>query len=829
MSNILRNVCYTSHAEIKRILQKYKHHENGKFNISCCNFAGITGKYNKSDKRKFVVSSGTKKKEQQNDGIKKCMHYNIKKKKVDENDKNVYLNRISINEKEKTHFFEKNEIVETNNIKNINVRDLLHKNGIYYLYTYQYVLMELLRYNNILVNVVYSDCVISYIINSIYKVRSAKYDSSFGTKDKVNMKNTNVQNVYSEKEKRNRKKEKQIIYTDNCVLLVGCSQEQTSLLYKTVMKLKSEKISAFIISNEANATNIQSNIFLYNIIVLNLENFQDDYDFSMLLGHMIFIAIDDIYEIYKKKKQNTLKSLLKNCREKQEHGECLQILLIDKSHDEWVNNDMIHFLRSLKYDVLSKQVSASQAIAQGGNICRSFGNDAFDRGMVNCGTLGENGEACPPFHYFNLSEYKKSNCRHLSIDAPLNEDKKFLILFYLLKTNKGKKILIYYSKSDIYTFYTLLNSYIPCVFISSSYKTSCKSNIVNVFNKRDDYVLITDDKNVQKLHQVNADLYIHYTFHECVNSYVDMLSSRVTAPREESPGEESPGEASPGEESPGEASPGEASHGEESPGMSVRSKYMRDREDLQSRSKYPPKGICQSILFYNRRVIKQYEMLDRLLGFTTYVLPPIREMKNMFLDFIIEEIKNVVIEDSKHMEEANRICKKYGHYFISASLYYIQKKKFYVKRLKKKDYKNVTFIIEKNLLLNKKKKEIDFLNHLLNYEKNIGDINLFMQNYLYCKRGYILSLPENIYNIIHKNKSTKENEDKYSNIHMYILYNNYEKNFRTTYVHKGQYKSKKSRRRLKKRMNMKREQMEMSRLRNRMISTFKMGARNMKM
>ncbi|SBT35017.1 conserved Plasmodium protein, unknown function [Plasmodium ovale wallikeri] len=553
--------------------------------------------------------------------------------------------------------------------------------------------MELLRYNNLLVNVVYSDCVISYIANSFYKVSSAKYGSSFGTKDKVNMKNTNVQNVYNEKEKRNRKKEKQFIYTDNCVLLVGCSQEQTSLLYKTVMKLKSEEISTFIICNEADATNIQSNIFLYNIIVLNLENFQDDYDFSILLGHVIFIAVDDIYEIYKKKKQNTLKGMLKFCREKQEHGEFLQILLTYKWHDEWISNDMIHFLRSLKYDVLSEQVSVSQAVAQGGSTCRSdgVGDGAFDRGVVNrgvadCGTLGENGGSCPPFHCFNLRGYKKSDCRHMSIDAPLNEDKKFLILFYLLKTNKGKKVLIYYSKSDIYTFYTLLNSYIPCVFISSSYKMSCKSNIVNVFNKRDDYILITDDKYVQKLHQVNADLYIHYTFHECVNSYVDMLSSGVTAS--------------------GEASPGEVA----SPGMSVRSKYMRDREHFQSRSKHQSKGIiCQSILFYNRRVKKQYEKLDRLLGFTTYVLPPIREMKNMFLDFIMEEIKNVVIEDSKHMEEASRICKK------------------------------------------------------------------------------------------------------------------------TTFVHKGQYKSKKSRRRLKKRMNMKREQMEMSRLRNRMISTFKMGARNGKM
>ncbi|CRG96174.1 conserved Plasmodium protein, unknown function [Plasmodium gallinaceum] len=755
--------------EFKRILYRYRHIGIIDLCTQHCNYSVLIGKYNKSDKRKFIISS-SKKKELKNEFFKNKFKYNKKKK----DNEGIYLNKISYKE-EKTFSSDKNEIINIDKINNIFIKDFLNKNNIYYLYAYQFLLIELLRYTNVFMNLAYSDCLISYIIYSFYKINSLKTNASNknilnhqihnGITDNINV---SIDNITNEKIKK--KKKKNNFYLDNCVLFLGCSKEQISLIHETIIKLKSIDISTHIISNEKSADNIKSNFFLYNIIILNIENFSDTYDFSILFEHINFIVVDDIYEIYINKKSNILKNILKNCKEKQIKGNNIQILLINKIYDEWIIKEMLHFLKSIKYNIKFEK-----------NL-NFFKNEFYSN--IN------------DFNCFDLYEYKKSNCKHFSINVPLNEDKKFLILFYLLSENKNKKIIIYYNKNDIYSFYNFINSYIPCIFLPNTYKIKCKSNIINTFNKNSDYILVTNDKNIKKIYEINANLYIHYTFVENVNTYVDIMSNNFFNIKNDKI--------------------------EEIKNENYNNPYSENNKTSVF------EGHIESILFYNKKQYKQYEILNNLINFTNYMLPPLKEMKNNFLNFLIEEIQDVIIDDNKHLEEAGKIYEKYGYSFISASLYYIQKKKLFKKNFKNKSYSNITFIIEKNIILNTKSKLIDFLNDLLNFKKNIGDINFFIQNYLYCKRGYILSVAEDIYNIIHKNKNLKENMEKYKKINMYILYNNYEKNFRSTYVKKGTYKSKKSLRRLKKKLNIKKEHIEMNKLKKWMTSSFKLNRRNVK-
>ncbi|SCN12645.1 conserved Plasmodium protein, unknown function [Plasmodium malariae] len=800
--------------------------------MSCRTYSVIIGKYNKSDKRKFVISSAKIKKGLKTDFIKRNFIYGNKKKKEEEN---IYLNKIFSKEKDKSSLFGKNnEIIETNNVSNIFVKELLNERNIYYMYMYQYVLIELLKYNNLFINVLHSDCVIAYIIYSFYKIKSTKGDVSNGGSlnarvttasmcqgaiARASTTNGKRENVYMEKlgkKKKEKKvdnndknnnsdnhnykkndndnddKKKNFFYPHNSTLFIGCSKEKTLALYETIIKLKSADISTYIISNEKSIDNIKKNFFLYNIIVLNIENLNDSCDLGILLEQINFVVVDDVYEIYKKKKSVMLKKIMKYCKEKQERqerGNMVQILLINKLFDGWVVNDMIQYLKNIKYKIIFEknmnEISSSPK--------------KFNR------FSGVTDDICyNPFHYFDLRGYRKNICKHMSINAPLNDDKKFLILFYLLNINKDRKILIYYNKNDIYAFYCFINSYIPCVFISNTYNRSCKNNIVSTLRRSSDYILITNDINIRKIYQVDANLYIHYTFHESVCSYVDVLSDNIIM-TEDNP----------------------VALGVQN-GSSILDKNEESNIEKSSSSS-TNEDIVESVLFYNsKKENKEYETLNSLLNFTNYSLPSLRILKNNFLNFLIEEIKNVVIEDHKHIEEAKKIYEKYGHSFISASLYYIQKKKVFLKNFKKKIYTNITFIVEKNILLNTKSKMINFLNELLNFKKNVGDINFFIQNYLYCKRGYILSVPEDIYNIIHKNKNISVNKEKYAAVCMYILYNNYERHFRTTHAKKGECRSKKSIRRFKKRLNIKKEKSEISKLKKWMESSFTVSARNAK-
>ncbi|KOB87201.1 hypothetical protein PFDG_03381 [Plasmodium falciparum Dd2] len=322
------------------------------------------------------------------------------------------------------------------------------------------------------------------------------------------------------------------------------------------------------------------------------------------------------------------------------------------------------------------------------------------------------------FRCVNLIQYKPKIHTHMSIYVPLNDEKKFLILFNILDNNKNKRrILIYYNKSDIYSFYLYLNSYIPCIFLSNTFKMNCTKNLVHHFNTTNDYILITNDKTINKIYDLRINLYIHYTFDDDITSYMDILSNH---------------------------------------------------------SPFNLKNVNEN----NQNVQKGDHN---------------NEKDN-------NEIQSTLIDDNKHITEAEKIYEKYGHTFISAALYYIQKKKLfhtnkkYKNKTQNEHFSNIHFIIEKNISINTKNQLMSFLNELLNFNKTVGDIKFFIQNYIYSKRGYILTIPEHIYNILHKNKNDIENVEKYKHIHMYILYNNYQKDFTFSCVKKGKYKSKKAKR-----------------------------------
>ncbi|KEG02059.1 conserved Plasmodium protein, unknown function [Plasmodium vinckei vinckei] len=836
-----RRIWHLGNDKLKRFFQNGQKIDNNIFEIRWCNFSEIIGKYNKRDKKKFIISLN-KKKNSSNFVGKTYQEQNIKKRNQSF-EKNIYLNKINFKDKEKVKSYDKTEIIETNNIKNDYIKEILNKNNIFYIYTYQYLLIEFLKYNNIFVDILYPDSMLSYILYSFYKIcvdksgvtNSIDLNMSTSIKGKVgivdkrkidkeqsnNKFSTNVEikknylNENMDNKVKHISKVENNMDKENRVLLVGCSEDKISEMYETIMNLKNVNILTYIISNEESINNMSNNIFLYNMFLINLENFKDDYDFSILIDYVNFIVIDDIYEIYKNKKSNLLKNILKIYKKNNENNnffKSFQILLLNKVHDEWIIKEIKQYLKSLKY-VINYQTQSSIEYSCINNISQD---------QTSCKKQDISINEINKFHYFDLSNYKKNNCTHMSVNIPFNDDKKFLVLFYLLNINKDKKIVIYYNKNDIYSFYSYINSYMPCIFISNTYKNSFKNNIISNFNKNNNYILITDDKNIKKFNQINANLFIHYNFPENVSSYTDLLLDGIVnktnkddpAKREETR---------------------QASIHNSGTSKMCRNEYAYENNDKKNEHyNIFEKGVSSfatekvySILFYNKKKInKEYKILDNVFNFINYELPPMRDIKNNFLNFLIHEIVSVNIESDKHLEEAKHIYKKYGHNFISASLHYIIEKKLYKKSFKNKEYTNITFIIERNIILNTKNKVIEFLNHLLNFNKNIGDIKFFIQNYLYSKRGYIMSLPESIYNIIHKNKNDIKNIDKYNNIHMYILYNNYQKHLRTGSLVRGKYQSKKSIRRLKKRMNIKQEQAEINKMKNKLSSTIKLNKRN---
>ncbi|CAD2091322.1 conserved Plasmodium protein, unknown function [Plasmodium vinckei brucechwatti] len=836
-----RRIWHLGDDKLKRFFQNDQKIENTIFGIRWCNFSEIIGKYNKRDKKKFIISLN--KKRNPNNLVENIYQEQNIKKRNQSFEKNIYLNKINFKDKEKIKSYDKTEIIETNNIKNDYIREILNKNNIFYIYTYQYLLIEFLKYNNIFVDILYPDSMLSYILYSFYKICADKSDTTnsidlnmsasvkgkVGIVDKRKMdkeqsNNKLSNNVEIKKNDLNENMDRKIkhiskvdnkIDKENRVLLVGCSEDKISEMYETIMNLKNINILTYIISNEESINNMSNNIFLYNMFLINLENFKDDYDFSILIDYVNFIVIDDIYEIYKNKKSNLLKNILKIYKKNHENNnffKSLQILLLNKVHDEWIIKEIKQYLKSIKY-IINYQTQSS--------IEYSFINN-ISQDQASCKKQDIPINDINKFHYFDLSNYKKNNCTHMSVNIPFNDDKKFLVLFYLLNINKDKKIVIYYNKNDIYSFYSYINSYMPCIFISNTYKNSFKNNIISNFNKNNNYILITDDKNINKFNQINANLFIHYNFPENVSSYTDLLLDGVVNKKKKD------------EPTKGEATRHESIHSGGTSEMLRNENIYENNSKENKHCNILEKGVSSSatekaysILFYNKKKVhKEYKILDNIFNFINYELPPMRDIKNNFLNFLIHEIINANIENDKHLEEAKHIYEKYGHNFISASLHYIMEKKLYKKSFKNKEYTNITFIIERNVILNTKNKVIEFLNHLLNFNKNIGDIKFFVQNYLYSKRGYIISLPESIYNIIHKNKNDIKNIDKYNNIHMYILYNNYQKHLKTGSLVRGKYQSKKSIRRLKKRMNIKQEQAEINKLKNKLSSSIKLNKRN---
>ncbi|SOV77977.1 conserved Plasmodium protein, unknown function [Plasmodium sp. gorilla clade G3] len=828
------------------LVPNYKYHKifNLRIKLFCFNLSTLCGKYNKSDKRKFLFFSNKsikgydkqkehlrkkvthihKKEEGKIRNYKYLKNRNVKsvKENIPEENKNMYqnniqtsyndeyifLNKLNYNHDEnKTHRFNEKFIMDISQIKNMYIQNCLKKNNILYIYTYQYLLIELLICNkNVLTNLIDSDCIISYIIYSFYKINTQTSNNIYDNKYVNFNKNQNVNNVLSisnpSKHKdlhilkhEARKEKKKFLYSENCVLLIVSSQEQISLIYETIVKLNIDNISTYIINNENNIDNIRNHLFLYNIIIMNIEHIKDDYDMKIFLDHISFLVVDDIYEIYKKKKTNLLKNILKNCKEKQETDSLFQILLINKIFDEWVSNDILQYLKTINYNIYIEKKKINQY---------NFLNDNhIPYNNVNT------------FRSINLMQYKPKIHTHMSIYVPLNDEKKFLILFNILDNNKNKKrILIYYNKSDIYSFYLYLNSYIPCIFLSNTFKMNCTKNLLHQFNTTNDYILITNDKTINKFYDLRVNLYIHYTFDDDIKSYMDILSNHsifnLINVNENNQNEQ------------------EADHNNEKDNNGLHINYKN--VDEQINNSYD----IESILFYNKKQYKTYNILNNLVNFSTYTLPTIKYMKYNFMNFLIQEIQNTLIDDNKHITEAEKIFEKYGHTFISAALYYIQKKKLfhannkYKNKTQNQHFSNIHFIVEKNISINTKGQLMSFLNELLNFNKTIGDINFFIQNYIYSKRGYILSIPDHIYNILHKNKNAIENVDKYKHIHMYILYNNYQRDLKISCVKKGEYKSKKAKRRLMKRLNVKKEQIEINKLHKKLASSFKIRKRNVK-
>ncbi|KJP86391.1 hypothetical protein AK88_03944 [Plasmodium fragile] len=806
-----------AHDQLKLFFQICASYENGNIRTGGNAFSSMVGKYNKSEKKKFIISSCKTSTEFRYGNRGKQKGGKTANRTSPQSSNNFYLNKITHihnGKKKLCDRNEKTEIVHVTKISNSYIRYILPKQGLHYLYTYQYALIELLnRCNNILISLLYSDCMISYVVYSFYKINADNVDAQEG----VATSNGETDNTFAPEDKiKKRRKKNNFVCPDKSVLIVASSQAQTSALHETIIKLKPPDVSTYLINNEKNIETVRCNYFLYNIIILNAESFSPKYDFSVLLELVNFIIIDDLSELYQLKMDNTVKRILTLCKEKQDRGDAVQILLVNKSHDQWVVNDLLQHARSVNYEVCAE--GDGRAVDPIHTVDTVNALRMFDQRRSGSTLLEEEQGRYPPgkkthsrgrttaegvasrwgttLHYVNLRRYRKNNCDHFSICAPMSEDKKFLVLFYLLNKNKGKKILIYYNKSDVYAFYGFVNAYIPCVFVSSSHKDHYKNSIVRTFNKTGEYVLITDDMSIKKAYPVDAHVHIHYTFQEDANLYVDALFEGI---------------------------PGEA-HGVGGSGVAV-----SDVVGSGHSAGIPaPVAVTQSILFYSKKQRKKYEEINAIFNFKSYPLPPAKELKDNFLTFMIDEIKEVVIEDNKHLEEAKKIYEKYGHAFLSAALYYIQKKKLFKKNFKKKDFSNVTFIVERSTHLNTKAKVLIFLNDLLNLKKNVGDINYFVQNYMYCKRGYIMTVPEDIYNVMHKNKSTGANEGRWAHVHMYILYNNYENRFRTTHLRRGVYKSKKSLRRLKKRVNMKIERVEMNKLKNWMSSTFKLNRRNVK-
>ncbi|CAG9476681.1 unnamed protein product [Plasmodium vivax] len=813
-----RRVAFYRHAheQLKLFFQKSASHERGKIKTGGHAYSSIVGKYNKSEKKKFIISSCKTSTDFKNGQWGKQKGGKPANRTNPQSSNNFFLNRITHKQNGKKKTCDRNEmteIVEVTRISNRYIRHILPKQGLHYLYSYQYALIELLnRGNNVLVSLLYSDCMVSYVAYSFYKINAANVDAQGG----VLTSNREGDNTISIEDKtKKRRKKNNFICPDKSVLIVASSQAQTSALHETIIKLKPPDVSTYLINNEGNIQTVKSNYFLYNIIILNAESFPPQGDFSVLLELVNFIIMDDLSELYRLQMDSTVKNILTTCKEKQDRGDALQVLLVNKSHDQWVVNDLLQHARGAKYEVIAE--GSMDPVGQIDPVGPIDPIDPFNLHSSGSASLDDQGKSPPgkrphsrgkttsegvaprwgtPLHYVNLRRYRKNNCDHLSICAPMSEDRKFLILFYLLRKEQNKKIIIYYNKSDVYAFYGFVNAYIPCVFVSRAHKGDYKNSIVRTFNKTGEYVLITDDMSIKKAHPVDAHVHIHYTFQEGANLYVDALFEGV------------PGDAiSPTAVSPTAVS-GVLASGRSTDG--------------------PPAAATQSILFYSKKQRKQYEAINAIFNFKSYPLPPAKELKGNFLTFLIDEIKEVVVEDNKHLEEAQKIHEKYGHAFLSAALYYIQKKKLFKKNLKKKDYSNVTFIVERNTQLHTKGTVLTFLNELLNLKKNVGDINFFVQNYVYCKRGYIMTVPEDIYNVMHKNKSAGANAGRWAHLHMYILYNNYEKRFRATHLRRGVYKSKKSLRRLKKRVNMKMERVEMSKLKSWMSSTFKLNRRNVK-
>ncbi|SOV15459.1 conserved Plasmodium protein, unknown function [Plasmodium sp. gorilla clade G2] len=840
----------------KTFVSNYKYHVifNLRIKSFCFNFSTLCGKYNKSDKRKFLVFSNkpikgydtqkrplrkkvthiNKKEEEKikNFENKNNLKYrNIKSIKQNNNiyqkniqtsynNENIFLNKLNYNDDEnkKADTYNEKYIMDVSHIKNMYVQNCLKKNNIFYIYTYQYLLIELLRCNkNVLTYLIHSDCIISYIIYSFYKINTEMSNNIYDNKYVNYNKNQNVDDILSisnpSKHKdlnilkhEGKKGKKKLSYSQNSVLLIVSSQEQISLIYETIVKLKSDHISTYIINNENNINNIRNHLFLYNIIIMNIEHIKDDYDFKIFLDHIGFLVVDDIYEIYKKKKTKLLKNILKDCKEKQETDSFFQILLINKIFDEWLSNDILQYLKSINYNIYHEKKKMNQYNFLNDN--NSYYNN------VNT------------FHCVNLMQYKPKIERHMSIYVPLNDEKKFLILFNILHNNKNKKrILIYYNKSDIYSFYLYLNSYIPCIFFSNTLKINYTKNFLHLFNTTNDYILITNDKTINKFYDLRVNLYIHYTLDDDITTYMDILSNhsiinlinvnqnnKNIQKRHHNNGKNNNNNNYDGDGDDG--------------GVYINYKNVNE----QINSSYD----IESILFYNKKQYKTYNILNNLVNFSTYPLPTIKYMKYNFMNFLIQEIQNTLIDDNKHITEAEKIYEKYGHTFISAALYYIQKKKLFHtnNRCKSKTqyehFSNIHFIIEKNVSINTKAQLMTFLNELLNFNKSIGDINFFIQNYIYSKRGYILSIPEHIYNILHKNKNAIENVEKYKHIHMYILYNNYQRDFKCSSVKRGEYKSKKAKRRLMKRINVKKEQIEINKLNKKLASSFKIRKRNVK-
>lgn len=728
----------------------------------------LRGKYNKREKKSSLLITNNK---------SVCPPWKVKynfEKKINNRDSlstrhcnklkeenSLFLNKI-FSQDESSEGKKSDEFVEITNISNAYIRHILHENGIHCLYKYQYTLVELLKYQNVLFSCLYSDSLLSYLVYALYKVYASRWEAVQTKKEKK---------IESEKGACQK-----IVKNVNgySVLFVVASDKLMWWLHETLTKFKNPECFIHVIANEKNVGGIGSSFFLYPFVIWNIQKIEDDFNCSVLVDQMDFVIIDDVNEIYKNKKSTVLKNILSFCQKKQMEKKDMKVLVINKTCEVWVFNEILHYLKSLHYHII--QDNHILTTSHGVTNSRWKSSDHLE------------------YHCVDMRKYKKSVCKQSSVQVSLNEDKKRLVLMYILQNiGQNKKVVILHEKDDIYNFYKYLNSYFPCIFLPANQNQKSINHQLCLYNEgRHNYILITNDPNVKKYSNTQIDIFILYTFVKSIHSYADVISTY-----------------------------------EGTTDTSYEVERLKNPQQIESKGT-KEEVLVEFILFYNRKELRTYQIMNNIFHFNEVSLPNMKIMKEAFIKLLIKEIEEVVIDDIKHMDEANRIREQFGATFLSAALYYIQKKKLFQKSGKKAAYKNVTFLVERNRQINCRKNLLDLLNNLLNYKKDIGDITLFVHNYFYSKKGYILTAPEDIYITLQKNKNSKENKDLYGNISMYLLYNQYEKKIASScgYAKKGVYQSKKSQKRLRKKLSRQKEQLEINKLKKRISSIFKMNRRN---